>query len=283
MEQSLGSVLNISAVQAAKLLAEFNNGDLGFFQSYFDALPTVKLQTSSAVDISANATFFINEDHIGEGGYGTVYRNRARPYVYKLMNDYKRVNNKNSFHYLKNNFKEAVIQTILQSDTTYGKYICRLYKVYRDGNNFVFQMEPLETTLEKYIYENRFVEGRNKILAKALIKIIEIMNYFYVKYGFNHYDLSTSNIMTTKTGDAEKIKLIDFGSSTLEFGGIQIGESGKRNDTVNLFKITWYYLDEKDRKPIAKLVRETRTGVLTKKSGVRGNKKRTRRVFSGKS
>lgn len=278
MDGMLETVLNISKDQATTLLAEFNNGDLGFFQSYFDALPTVKLQTGSAVDISANTTLFINEDHIGEGGYGTVYRNRARPYVYKLMTDYNRVNNKNSFHYLKNNFKEAVIQTILQSDAAYGKYVCRLYKVYRDGNNFVFQMEPLETSLAKYIYENRFVEGRNEIVAKALIKIIEIMNYFYVKYGFNHRDLSTDNIMTTKTGDAENIKLIDFGKSTLEFGGIQIGKSGKRSDIVNLFKVIKWDLDEKDRKSIAKLVRDTQSGVLTKKSGMGGNKRRTRRA-----
>ena len=175
------------------------------------------------------------------------------------------------------NFKEAVIQTILQSDTTYGKYVCRLYKVFREGNNFVFQIEPLETTLAKYIYENRFVEGRNEIVARALIKIIEIMNYFYVKYGFNHRDLSTDNIMTTKTGDAENIKLIDFGKSTLEFGGIQIGKAGKRTDTVNLFKVLKYDLDEKDRKPIEKLVRETRTGVLTKKGGLR-SKRKTRRA-----
>ena len=278
MEGSLESVLNISAVQAKTLLAEFNNGDLEFFQSYFLSLPTVKLQTSSAVDISANTTLFINEDHIGEGGYGTVYRNRARPYVYKVINDYERVNNKNSFEYLKTNFKEAVIQTILQSDATYGKYVCRIYKVFREGNNFVFQIEPLESSLAKYMYENRAVEGRNEIVAKALIKIIEIMNYFYVKYGFNHNDLSTDNIMITKTGNVENIKLIDFGKSTLGFGGIQIGKSEKRTDTVNLFKVLKYDLDEKDRKPIAKLVRETRTGVLTKKSGVRGNKKRTRRV-----
>ena len=109
------------------------------------------------------------------------------------------------------------------------------------------------------------------------------MNYFYVKYGFNHYDLSTSNIMTTKTGDAENIKLIDFGKSTLKFGGIQIGKSGKRTDTVNLFQVIKYNLDEKDMKPIEKLVRETRTGLLTKKGGLRSYKRRTRRVFSGKS
>jgi serine/threonine protein kinase len=277
MVQSLESVLNISAVQAKTLLTEFNKGNLGFFQSYFDALPTVKLQTSSAVDISANTTLFIEEDHIGEGGYGTVYRNRARPYVYKVINDYNRVNDKNSFHYLKNNFKEAVIQTILQSDATYGKYVCRLYKVYRDGNNFVFQLEPLETSLAKYMYENRAVEGRNVIVAKALIKIIEIMNYFYVKYGFNHNDLSTDNIMITKAGIVGNIKLIDFGKSTLGFGGIQIGKVGKRTDTTRLFKVLEYDLDEKDRKPIEKLVRETRTGVLTKKGGLR-SKRKTRRA-----
>jgi serine/threonine protein kinase len=264
---SLESVLNITAPQVKTLLTQFNSGDLAFFQTYFNALPTAKIESTNVKNATVNATLFVDETHIGEGGYGTVYKNRNEPYVYKVIDDYKRVENTNSLLYLKTNFKEAIIQTILQSDAAYGKYVCRLYKVYRSGNNFVFRIEPLETTLEKYIYENRFAESRDETLAKTLLKLIEILNYFYVTYGFNHKDMSLSNVMTVKAGAvAENIKLIDFGKSTVRFGDIQIGELKKRDDTVILYKIIMYYLAEKDRKPFAKIVKqppETPIGTLS--------------------
>ena len=264
---SIESVLNITATQVKTLLTQFNSGDLEFFQTYFNALPTAKIESTNVKNATVNATLFVDETHIGQGGYGTIYKNRSEPYVYKVIDDYKRVENTNSLLYLKTNFKEAIIQTLLQSDANYGKYVCRLYKVYRSGNNFVFRIEPLETTLEKYIYENRFEESRDETLAKALLKLIEILNYFYVTYGFNHYDMSLSNAMTVKAGTvAENLKLIDFGKSTVRFGEIQIGESGKRSDTVNLYKNIMYYLAEKDRKPFAKIVKqppETPIGTLS--------------------
>ena len=265
--EPLESVLNITAAQAKALLTQFNSGDLAFFQTYFNALPTAKIETTNVKNTTVNATLFVDEEHIGEGGYGTIYKNRGEPYVYKVIDDYKRVENTNSLLYLKTNFKEAIIQTLLQTDAVYGKHVCRLYKVYRSGNNFVFRIEPLETDLAKYIYVNRFEESRDEILAKALLKLIEILNYFYVKYGFNHYDMGSSNVMTVKAGDVvENLKLIDFGKSTVTFGDIQIGESGKRTDTVILYKIIKYDLAEKHRKPFAKIVKqppETPIGTLT--------------------
>jgi len=269
---ALESVLNITSEQAKTLVANFNSGDLAFFQTYFDALPTAKLQTTNTT--SANTTLFIESEHIGEGGYGTVFKNRTQPYVYKFVTDYKRVNNKNSLEYLKTNFKEAIIQTLLQSDPKYGKHVCHLYKVYRNNADFVFQLEPLETTLEKYIYTNRDKENLPEIVEKTLFKLILIINHFYVTYGFNQGDAGTSNTMTANSQDfAENLKLIDFGVATIT--ALKVGKpTQKPTSTQTLYAVLKYKLRESNRKLFAKLVKlppetpvKTLTNILQAKTG----------------
>jgi hypothetical protein len=284
---ALESVLNITSEQAKTLVANFNSGDLAFFQTYFDALPTAKLQTTYVKDISANTTLFIKPDHIGEGGYGTVFKNRTQPYVYKFVTDYKRVNNKNSLQYLKTNFKEAIIQTLLQSDPIYGKHVCHLYKVYRNDVDFVFQLEPLETTLEKYIYTNRDKENLPEIVEKTLFKLILIINHFYVTYGFNQGDAGPSNTMTANSQDfAENLKLIDFGGATIT--ALKVGKpTQKPTSTKTLYAVLKYRLHESNRKLFAKLVNlppetpvKTLTNILqakTKKGGATLRKTRKSR------
>ena len=256
---ALETVLNINPEQAKTLVTNYNTGDLAFFETYFNALPTVKLEAGNVKNDTVNETIFIEADHIGEGGYGTVYKNRTRPYVYKEMSDYNRVNNKNSLLYLKTNFKEAIIQTLLYSDPNYGKHVCRLYKVYRNGNNCVFQMEPLEIDLDKWLWLNRNEEFRYEIMPAILLKLIEIFNYFKVRYGFTQGDSNPSNIMTVKNGDVvESLKIIDFGLSTVRFGDIQIGsqKKSKRTETKVLFIVLQYKLDEKTRKLFSKIVKQ---------------------------
>jgi serine/threonine protein kinase len=221
---SLEEILNINSEQFTTLITQFNTGDLAFFQTYFNMLPTAKLQLSNEKNATANTTLFIKSQGIGAGDFGTIYKNKSSPFVYKRIEDEERVNDTNSLKYLQTGFKEAIIQILLQSDTTYGKHICRLYKVYRDGLNFVFKMEPLEITLETYIVKNRWTSADQTILPNIILKIVMILNYFNTTYGFFHNDLSTSNIMTVETGDpVENLKLIDFGLSMVKIGDIQLG------------------------------------------------------------
>jgi serine/threonine protein kinase len=285
---TLESVLNINSEMAQRLVTNFNTGDLPFFEAYFNALPTAKLEHSNVKNGSVDYTLFIDEASIGEGGYGTIYKNRVRPYVYKTMEDYTRVDNKNSLLYLKTNFKEAIIQALLQSDLTYGKHVCRIYKVYKTGNNFIFQIEPLEIELDKYISKHHTEDHLYETMPRVLLKLVEILNYFYVKYGFNHNDMSTSNVMTVKTGAiAENLKLIDFGKSTVKFGGIEIGTyAKKRNDTIHLYKVIKFYMAEKYRAPFNRIVNlspETPYAVLLaafEKINKKGGVRKTRRIRS---
>ena len=252
---ALETVLSITPEQTKTLVANFNKAPLSFFETYFSSLPTAKLETTNVKNNSANITLFVEEDHIGEGGYGTVLKNRTQPYVYKFITDYKRVNNKNTLEYFKTNYKEAIIQTLLQSDPVYGKHICRLYKVYRAETDFVFQIEPLETTLAKYMYKNRAEENLPEVIENTLFNLINILNHFNLRYGFNHNDASSDNIMTSNQKKfAENLKLIDFGKSTIT--SLNVGKStNKRTDTKNLYAVLKYNLRESNRKVFAKLVK----------------------------
>lgn len=283
---SLEKVLNINSEQAAALIEQFNTGDSAFFETYFKALPTVKLETGNTKNISANETLFVEEDSIGEGAFGTVLKNKSRPYVYKKILDEK------GLGYFQNNIKEAIIQTLLQSDANYGKHVCRLYKVYRDGYNLVFQIEPLEITLDKYIRVNKLDDNvYQTTLPKVMLKMIEILNYFKWHYGFIHNDLSTGNIMTVKTGDiVENLKLIDFGMSQIKIGNIEIGKQKKLiNDAGDLWKRIKYDMDSRYRSPFDKILRlpvETPIQVLTNififKKSAGGRKTRKNRSISVK-
>lgn len=172
-------------------------------------------------------TLFVEPENIGVGAFSVLKRNRTKKYVYKSIGNAMYPGDKRIL-YLKLIFKEAIIQTLLQSDVSYGKHVCQIYKVYRYGNSCIFQMEPLDTTLEKLIdieaYEKN-PEPINSLVLKVLIKVLEIINYFNKTYGFCHNDLSISNIMLPKTGNVvSQVKLIDFGQSSVKFGNIELGK-----------------------------------------------------------
>lgn len=225
---TLASVLNTTPERAAQLVADYNKGDLGFFQSYFNGLQSASLEEGEEEKKGeSNVTLFVEPDNIGAGAFGVVKRNRTKKYVYKSIGNANYQADKRIL-YLKLIFKEVIIQTLLESDTTYGKHICRIYKVYRNGNSCIFQMESLETTLDKLIdieeYEKN-PEPINSVVQKVLTKVLEIIKYFNSTYEFCHNDLSTSNIMMPKTGNVlSQVKLIDFGQSSVKIGDIQIGK-----------------------------------------------------------
>lgn len=212
---NLASVLNTSPELAEQLVLNYNNGDLEFFQTYFTYFPTAVFAANNAKNNSVNMTIFVEEDNIGAGGFGSIKKNRTKPFVYKTI--INRYSEEKRLQYLRPIFKEAIIQTLLQSDPKNGKHICKLYKVYRVGNECVFQIESLETTIEKYFEMN---PGH---ITKVIVKLLEIINYFKTTYGFSHNDLKLDNVMTVK----QDIKLIDFGLSSIQFDAVTIGKPSK--------------------------------------------------------
>jgi serine/threonine protein kinase len=244
---TLGAVLNTTPEKAETLVTQFGKGDMDFFQSYFEELPSAKLEEGDEKNTSVNVTLFVN-DNLGSGGYGSVKRNRNKQFAYKIVPD--RESSAKRLLYLKSIYKEAIIQTLLQCDPKYGKYICKLFKVYKVGNDCVFQVEIIQTTFEQYFrsFEESYMEDPaplNATVLKVAVKVLEILNHFRTKYGFNHNDLSLSNIMTAKQGNtAEQLKLIDFGKSSVKFGNIEIGKPLQtRIDTQYFLSKLWGELD----------------------------------------
>ena len=241
---TLGVVLNVSPAEAKTLVTQFSTGNLNF-QTYFEALPTAKLEKGNAKNASVNATLFVKDD-LGSGAFGAVKRNRNAEIAYKIVPD----RGTERSLYLKSIYNEVIIQTLLQCDPKYGKYICKLFKVYRVGNDCVFHIEVLQTTFEQYFrsFEESYMNDPtpfNAISKKLTLKLFEILNHYRVKYGFYHNDLSLSNIMTVKQGNvAENLKLIDFGKSSIKFDNIEIGTPLKRRDDAQyfLYKL-WLELD----------------------------------------
>jgi len=226
---NLASVLNTTPELAEQLVLNYNKGDLEFFQTYFTYFPTAVFAVNNSKNSSVNMTLFVEEENIGYGGFAAIKKNRAKPFVYKTF--INRYSEEKRLQFIKPIFKEAIIQTLLQSDPKNGKHICKLYKVYRVGNECVFQIEPLETTIEKYF------ETNPTHITKVIVKLLEIINYFKTTYGFSHNDLKLDNVMTVKQGNAVAgIKLIDFGLSSVQFDAVAIGKASKtRSDMQYLF------------------------------------------------
>jgi serine/threonine protein kinase len=93
-----------------------------------------------------------------------------------------------------------------------------LSAVYREGDNCVFQLEPLGITLAKYLVSD------HKAVVPILVRLVEIISYFKTKYGFSHNDLKLNNVMTGEGNAIGNLKLIDFGLSSIKIGTNEIGK-----------------------------------------------------------
>ncbi len=192
-----------------------------------------------------------------QNGEVKVYQNRYHIYKDKMPGQ-----DEDSFISL---YKESLIQYILYkySDEEHKKYIPRIYNIYRRKSGSLspykrmtkkyvrIKMEKINgITFEQFIdniYEsniyNRNVEVSSKkvsaIIKIFMLKVLNIMNYFYNNFGLVHHGLKANNIMITGhyddillihryDNDIFDIKFIDFGKSICNFNYI------KNNETHNL-------------------------------------------------
>lgn len=290
----LATIINVSPNLAVSLIKGFNTDDISFFQSYFDALPTVSFSRNGQPNATVNNTLYIKDISAGQGAYGLLEHNRNNPFVYKIINDASSRDER--LNYLKSIYKEVIILTLLQNDSLYGRNVSRIYKLYRSGNNCVVKMETLEITLKSFLQMHNdskalAIKDKTSIIQNVLIKLFEILTHFRAKYEFYHYDLHTNNIMTTKTGDfVNNIKIIDFGLSYVKIDGVEIGTLGKGfNDFYNLsfyllfqasgvskklHNLLKKFTDYSDGTPPGQILEELKSANLTNNSG---GKRKTRR------
>jgi hypothetical protein len=220
--RSLAAILNTTEQRAMDLVANYNTGPLEFFQSYFDGLKSIKFKSNDAVNNSANITLFVEENNIGAGASGIIKKNKAKPYVYKSIVD--NWSPEKRIFYFRAIFKEAIVQTRLQSDSTHGKYVCMLSAIYKEGTNCVFKLEPLSINLAQYVAS---AEDPTTV-CPILVRLLEVISYFKAQYAFNHNDLKLNNVMTVQDGNViGNLKLIDFGNSSIKVGEVAFGKPSK--------------------------------------------------------
>jgi hypothetical protein len=234
---NLASVINGTVSDAKLLVRRLNTGTLKTFTPIFNHLPTASVTLGHAMDPSASETLFT--DNIGKKGhYGIVHVNRTQPLAYKIFLTGDRIiTPEYRLAYLKDFFKEAIIQVLLQSDSLYGHHICHLHKLYKTPDNLgLFKMDKVELPFKYILEEEAETPDRTIQILAILAKLFEILIYFYNKYNFQHNDVHAGNIMTIRAGDrVANLKLIDFGMSCAKIGDIEIEDQSEFDDLNQLF------------------------------------------------
>jgi len=222
---NLGLIINTTPEVARLIVMDYNKGDLNFFEGFFANLPTAKLARNGTRKNNVNTTLFIRNNQGAHGFYGEVTRNRNAPFVYKLAKE-RNVNTElERLHYLKMIFKEVIIQCLLMSDDVYGDKVCKIYSVYRIGQECVFKLEALQMTLRDagMLRKNSDINSNSEQFRQVLIELFQMLVHFRNRYGFQHRDLHDENVMTNP--DLTDIKMIDFGLSVVTIEGQKIGKS----------------------------------------------------------
>jgi len=195
--------------------------DLDFFTRAAQLLPPITATTYSRLRINGNEVKLITK-----GSYGRIYQtiNSYDKKIYKqlLIGDDDGDDGNHYNKYYRNSFVEAYIQTVLQTDTDYGKNICTLKKIYFEENkgHIFYEMEPLDFLFCQYTANMPL-----KNLAPLMRELGNALSHFDTLYGFRHRDLHTGNVMIKD----DTLKILDFGKAcfTLKKGELRITHSSE--------------------------------------------------------
>jgi len=175
------------------------------------------------------------------GSFGVIYRSEDGRRIYKSITikapeHIRTIAKKTQFfeEKIRNIFIETFIQTILVCDPDVGSNICRPLQLFRDPKTvsiagplddtmtFYILMEPIKFTFRQFVDQKHGIQM--DWFAPFLKEFGHILTVLKRKYNYTHRDLHSGNVMMDATG---KIKLIDFGYSSLEFRGLHYHDIDK--------------------------------------------------------
>jgi len=233
----LEKIINSTTEDAINLVKGLNANRWkdAFFTSYIEKLPSVTVLYKRSAPYGRypplEGQSLVVKDPRMKGEFSNVFTNTEGPFVYKVLDTsgYRQ----HALPYLYTSFKEIVIQALLQSDPTHGRFICKLHGVFiASGREIILKLEGLPITYENHLLTkviemkyNRQAMVKNSLRIKDdLIKLFTILKHFRDTYEYRHYDLHFNNLMVDASGE---FKLIDFGyESYAKIDGVDIGRLG---------------------------------------------------------
>jgi hypothetical protein len=232
--ESLGQMIRCSSDDAVALVNGLNKNRWNdkFFTAYIKNLPPVSVmyKGNPSYGIYPPEKSLTVKDPRMKGEFSNVFTNTEDIFVYKVLVPSGYL--KHSLPYLYTSFKEIVIQSLLQSDPTHGKFICKLHGVFVAApGQVILKLEGLPMSYENHLLtkvEMRYTREtmvKNSIKIKDdLIRLFTILKHFRDKYEYQHYDLHFNNLMVDASGE---FKLIDFGyESYAKIDDVVVGRTG---------------------------------------------------------
>ena len=192
-------------------------------------------QENKHIKIS-NESIYFKKREIGKGVYGTVYVTTLKNNVSVCVKECKKkyvgedafdegddpVMKRSDCRIPKDVpvevFNEDFILQYLQTNDV-GNHIIRVIDVIYEDLDTLFILELMDKSLQDWINECRMFPNRKeydinhvRILMFQLLKSIEYMH----SMGVIHRDLKSNNILLKKNNEKLKLKLCDFGISTID-------------------------------------------------------------------
>jgi serine/threonine protein kinase len=212
-----------------------------FMKPYFEKLPLVKVLLKNEWILGTNgAAAPLNLiELVGQGEFGNVYGGSEKNFVYKVIHKNKYTWKGRA--YLKHAFKEVIIQSFLQCEPVHGNKICKLEALYRTDDSIILKIEKLNKGLLDHIVQVSEKTGARPnysvSIKKAILDVLELVDYFHKNYDFHHYDLQLGNIMVS---DDNTLKLIDFGwDSYVKIGENKIGYLNPYDYADDAYRLIW--------------------------------------------